>query len=129
MPATGLIGSASQLFRYYQAGIVNTAVGYCLVVMFLAAGLNVYLAQFVAHTLGVAFNYFTYSRHTFRDNSGSKTRFVAAYVVNYFLGLGILAATLQVIRSPYIAGFVTILFVSIINYVILRHFVFVRENQ
>lgn len=117
----------SQLFRYYQAGIVNTAFGYGLVVVLLALGLNVYLAQFLAHTAGVTFNYFTYSRHAFRDSEGSKPRFVLAYAVNYLLGLGALAATLQVISSPYLAGLVSILFVSFLNFFVLKHLVFFRR--
>lgn len=127
MSDKGLIKSVAELVRYYQAGILNTAVGYGLVVILLAVGLNVYVAQLIAHVLGVAFNYFTYSRHTFRAQDSSKLRFVLAYVVNYFLGLAALAATLQVIESPYIAGFIAILVVSAVNYVILKQFVFTRR--
>ena len=41
--------SLGQLWRYYQAGIVNTAFGYGLYAAFVAAGLNMYVAQIVAH--------------------------------------------------------------------------------
>ena len=118
------IGSVERVWRYYQAGIVNTAFGYGLYALFVAIGLNMYLAQIVAHVLGVAFNYFTYSRHAFHDSQASKGRFVASYAVNYLLGLAALAAAAQVIASPYLAGLIAVLVVSLINFFILRHWVF-----
>ena len=124
----GMFGSASQFVRYYQAGIINTIFGYSLVAAMIAAGVNVYLAQFLGHTAGVAFNYFTYSRHAFRDEEGSIPRFIASYVVNYLLGLAALATALQFMRSPYIAGAIAVVFVSFVNYFILKKLVFTRRR-
>jgi len=53
-----------EIIRYYQAGALNAAFGYGLYVGLVWLGLGMYAAQLVAHLLGVAFNYFTYSRHT-----------------------------------------------------------------
>ncbi|MFL6735170.1 MAG: GtrA family protein [Sphingomicrobium sp.] len=126
MRATDALGSLDRLWRYYQAGIVNTVFGYGMYALLVALGLNMYLAQIIAHTLGVGFNYFTYSRHAFRDAEASKTRFVLSYVVNYLLGLGALAAAAQFFKSPFVAGAVAVVVVSFINYFILKHFVFTR---
>lgn len=123
-----IIGSASQFIRYYQAGIVNTIFGYSLVALMIALGVNVYLAQFLGHTAGVAFNYFTYSRHAFREEQASVPRFIASYVVNYLLGLAALATALQFMRSPYIAGAIAVVFVSFVNYFILKKFVFTERR-
>ena len=125
----GILGSASQFIRYYQAGIVNTIFGYGIVALMIAFGVNVYLAQFLGHTAGVAFNYFTYSRHAFRDEQASVPRFIASYVVNYFLGLAALAAALQFMRSPYLAGAIAVVFVSFVNYFILKKFVFTQRRM
>jgi putative flippase GtrA len=46
-----------QLWRYYQAGIVNTAFGYGMYALLLSVGLWMYAAQLVAHVLGACFNY------------------------------------------------------------------------
>jgi putative flippase GtrA len=119
-----LTGSIERLWRYYQAGIVNTVFGYGLYALFVAVGFNMYVAQITAHITGVAFNYFTYSRHAFRDFSGSKTRFILSYAANYLLGLAALAVASIVVRSPYLAGLIAIFFVSIVNYFILKHLVF-----
>lgn len=125
-----MAGSSSlgRLLRYYQAGIVNTAFGYALYASFVAIGFNMYVAQITAHVIGVVFNYFTYSRYAFRDAQPSKSRFILSYVVNYLLGLATLATVAQFIRSPYLAGAVTMVSVSLANYFILKHFVFFRQR-
>ena len=123
------IGTVERLWRYYQAGIVNTAFGYGLYAAFVALGLNMYVAQIVAHLIGMTFNYFTYSRHAFRDSDVSKGRFIASYAVNYLFGLAALWGASQFIVSPYLAGFVAVAVVSLINYFILRHWVFTVPKQ
>jgi putative flippase GtrA len=117
-----------QLWRYYQAGIVNTAFGYGMYALLLSVGLWMYAAQLVAHVLGACFNYYTYSRHAFADSEASKLRFAASYALNYLLGLASLAAAARVIASPYLAGIVAILFVSLINYFVLKTVVFTRQS-
>ena len=118
------LSSARRLWRYYQAGIVNTVFGYGLFALFVALGLNMYVAQIASHLLGMAFNYFTYSRHAFHDSDVSKSRFIASYAVNYLLGLGALWAVSQAVASPYLAGLIAVAIVSLINYFILKHWVF-----
>lgn len=115
------------LWRYYQAGVVNSVFGYCLYALFVSFGWNRYIAQICAHVIGVVFNYFTYSRYAFRDSRASKPRFILSYVVNYLLGLAGLAAASIFIRSPYLAGLASIAFVSLVNYFILKHFVFFKR--
>lgn len=119
----------SRVIRYYQAGIVNTLFGVGLFTLLFWIGLNVYLAQFVAHFCGMAFNYVTYSRYAFGDRAGSKPRFVASYLVNYALGLASLWAASQIIASAYLAFVASFLFVTIVNYLILKRFVFATAND
>lgn len=114
-----------RIVRYYQAGIINLLFGLALFSILVKLGMNMYLAQLVSHCCGVAFNYFTYSRHAFPDaEAPSKRMFVLAYVGNYLLGLVSLMAFARIIASPYIAFFVAVVFVTFINYFVLRRFVF-----
>ena len=125
MPSTA---SWSRVWRYYQAGIVNTLFGYGVYAVLLKLGVWMYAAQLIAHVLGVAFNYFSYSRHVFHDSQASKLRFIISYGFNYLLALASLAAVAQVIRSPYLAGAVAVIFVSLVNYFILKNLVFVHRR-
>ena len=118
----------SELWRYYQAGLINMAFGFSLYALLVAAGLNIYTAQIVSHVLGVAFNYFTYSRHVFRDADPSKLRFIISYGVNYLMSAGMLAATTIWIKSPYVAGLIVVITVSLINYFALKHIVFAANR-
>lgn len=113
-----------QVFRYYQAGIINTAFGYGCFAALVWLGLDMFVAQLISHTAGTFFNYVTYSRYTFKSETGSLGRFVLSYAGNYLLSLGSLWALSRVIASPYAAGLLSIVVVSVINFVILKRFVF-----
>ena len=117
-----------RIWRYYQTGVINTLFGFGLYALFVAAGLNMFVAQIVAHVLGVAFNYFTYSRYAFADQNGSWPRFILSYAANYLLSLAALAAAAQLVQSPYLAGLMAIVVVSIINYFVLRQLVFQAQD-
>lgn len=114
----------AQIWHYYQAGILNAVFGFGLFALFVRLGLNLYLAQIVAHAIGVAFNYVTYSRHAFRDAEPAKLRFAASYAVNYLVSLGVLAVADRLVQSDYVAGFIALVLTSFINYFVLKHWVF-----
>lgn len=116
-----------ELTRFYQAAAVNALFGFGMYAAFVALGVNIYVAQIISHCLGVAFNYFTYSRHVFRDAGPAKLRFALIYVVNYFIGLASLFMVAQIIPSPYLAGLAALVLASIINYFALKHIVFIKR--
>ncbi len=118
-----------EVIRYYMAGALNAAFGYGLFAALLWSGLGMYAAQAVAHVLGVAFNYFTYSRHVFRDAPSARMRFVASYGVNYVISLGFLALVSLLVDNAYIAGFAAIVLTSVVNYFILKRLVFVDRES
>lgn len=118
-----------RLIRYYQAGLVNAAVGPGLFMLFIYLGMNVYLGQLLSHLIGMAFNYFSYSRYAFAGIPGSKINFIIAYTVNYVLSAAALAAFTRLGLSPYLAGLLAIGVVSIINFFVLKRFVFPTAGQ
>ena len=117
-----------RLWRYYQAGLVNTLFGYGAFAALVALDLNIYAAQIIAHLAGTTFNYVTYSRYAFRGHGGSPRRFITSYAVNYGLSLAALAALTHLGLSPYAAGLVSVLAVSLINYFILAKVVFTSRE-
>jgi len=113
-----------RVVRYYQAGLANAAFGYGMFAAFIAAGLNMYLAQIVAHLLGMAFNYLTYTRYTFRGHMPSLPRFLGAYAGQYVLSVTALTACAALGATPYLAGFGSLVIVSVLNYFVLKKFVY-----
>jgi putative flippase GtrA len=116
-----------ELWRYYQAAIVNTVFGLGTYSLLVWQGLNIFAAQLIAHLLGTAFNYFTYSRHVFRGAEPAKLRFAVSYGVNYLMGLGTLYGVSLVVASPYLAGLATAILVSFLNFFILKYLIFARR--
>ena len=121
----------AEIWRYYQAGLLNAAFGFGAYALLVRLGLNIFVAQILSHLAGTAFNYLTYSRHVWRDAPPAKLRFGLSYIGNYLVGLAALAITSRLIASPYLAGFVALVAVSFLNYFALRHLVFrpkIRES-
>ncbi|MCI4590453.1 GtrA family protein [Sphingobium sp. BYY-5] len=114
----------TEIWRYYQAGLINTAFGFGTYSLLVWLGLNLFAAQLIAHVAGMGFNYITYSRHVFRDAAPARLRFILSYAGNYGLGLAMLYLCSRFIDSPYLAGFTSILIVSAINYFMLKYLVF-----
>ena len=121
---TPLSSSALRVWRYYKVGVINTLFGYGVYALLLSIGLNMYAAQIIGHIIGVSFNYFTYSRHVFQDETASKIRFILSYTLNYAIGLIFLTIYAIVIPSPYLAGLLSAVITSIINFIVLRRYVF-----
>lgn len=113
-----------QLARYYVAGVLNLLFGYLLFAALVWLGLEVFTAQAVGYVLGVIFNYVTYSRIAFSGQAGGKVSFVASYVVNYLISVAALWLALKVFPSPYVAGLVVTIAVSLVNYLVLKRWVF-----
>lgn len=114
----------TEIWRYYQAGVINTAFGFGAYSLLVWLGLNLFVAQLVAHLAGMGFNYLTYSRHVFRGAKPARLRFTLSYAGNYVVGLMMLYVCSHIISSPYLAGFASTVIVSVINYFALKYLVF-----
>ena len=113
-----------QFWAYVRVGVLNAAFGYSVYALLLFVGVNLFAAQIIAHGLGMTFNYFMFRRHVFRDSRAAVVPYIAAYAVNYTLSLATLAGLNQILASDYLAGFLSIVFVAMVNFVVLKFFVF-----
>jgi putative flippase GtrA len=119
----------AEIWRYYKIGLINTAFGLGLYFGLVFLGLNIFVAQLISHFTGVVFNYFMFTAHVFKGVRANIFAYVVSYGLNYLLGLGLLAGYHQVIKSPYLAGFLATFTASAINYVMLKLFVFRRAGD
>jgi putative flippase GtrA len=76
----------------------------------------------------MVFNYFMFRRHVFRDSRAAVLPYIAAYAVNYGLSLVTLAVLNRVLESDYLAGFLSIVFVALVNFVVLKFLVFLPRS-
>jgi putative flippase GtrA len=114
----------AELWRYGHVGLLNTAFGYGLYAGLVWLGLNLYVAQVLAQIVSVCFNYFTLRRLVFLGARSRLRSFIGAYAFNYLMAVTFLAIAHHFIPSPYLAGFVAIIAVAGINYLVLKRFVF-----
>jgi putative flippase GtrA len=113
-----------ELARYYGVGAINTVFGIGLYSALVYVGVNLFVAQLIAHVSGTFFNYFTYSRGVFVGHERRPLAFAMSYLANYLIGLGLLAAIHHFIPNPYIDIFIALLIGTAINYLILKRFAF-----
>lgn len=113
-----------EIIRYLVAGAVNTAFGFSIYAALVWGGLDRYLAQAIGYVLGTAFNYVTYSRGVFTDSTPAKLRFVLSYLGNYIVNLLVLRLASHYLADPYAAGAATTAFVVVLNYLVLKRWVF-----
>lgn len=82
--------SAAQFVRFLFVGALNTLFGYSVFAGLILAGMPAMPALVLAYVVGVLFNFFTTRRLVFnRAERGSLLRFIVAYVVIYFVNLGL----------------------------------------
>ena len=112
------------IIRYYAVGVLNMVFGYVLFAILVASGMQVFAAQAVGYVIGVAFNFFTYSRLAFGGQQANRLNYLGSYLLNYLLSVALLWCILQVLSSPYLAGILVTLIVSALNYVFLKTYVF-----
>lgn len=117
-----------QFWAYVRVGVLNAGFGYGLYALLLLVGVNLFAAQIIAHCLGMGFNYFMFRRHVFRDSSAAVMPYILAYAVNYGLSLATLAGLNRVLASDYLAGFLAIVFVALVNFVVLKFLVFLPRS-
>lgn len=123
------LGHLARLARYYGVAAINTLWGYGIYAGLVALGLNLFLAQILSHTLGVVFNYFSYSLGVFQRPPRSKAAYVMAYGVNYLVSAAFLALFHHFGLSPYLAGLYALVCSSLLNFLVLSRIVFRTKPQ
>ncbi|WP_374944716.1 GtrA family protein [Sphingomonas sp.] len=118
------LGQFAGLVRYYGIAAINTLWGYGVYAGLVALGLNLFAAQIIAHCLGVAFNYFSYSLGVFQRPPQSKLAYLMAYGVNYLVSVSFLALFHALGLTPYLAGLCALVCSSLLNFLVLSRIVF-----
>jgi putative flippase GtrA len=115
----------SQFLRFVLVGGLNTAFGvgvYCLAIF---VGLPYFVATLISNVLGVLFNFFTTGNLVFRNgNPRLIVRFVACYVVIYFINTAVVKLFLMSGFNSYWAGIAATPVVALCSYFLLKRFVY-----
>jgi putative flippase GtrA len=118
---------AGTIGRFLATGLLNTAFGYGLYALLVAAGLPYLPALALATVAGVVFNYFSFGRLAFRVALARATfaRFVAGYGLALALNAALLwAAHEQLGLDPYTAQLACLPPTVVETYLILDRWVY-----
>ena len=118
-------GPLQRLWRYYQAGVINTAFGYGVFSLLVLAGVAPGLALLIATVLGVLFNYFTTGRIVFASQGwGRLPGFALVYGLTFLANLWSLKGLISAGLSPFLAQAILLPVVVIANFALNKFLVF-----
>ncbi|MBI2256319.1 MAG: GtrA family protein [Proteobacteria bacterium] len=116
-----------ELLRFGVVGLINTAVSYGLYSLLIFVGFGYPAASFCALCTGIVWSFFTQGRLVFRQRlQGRFPRYLLVWCLLYFANLGFIALLIALGAGPYLAGFIAIVPVTALSFLLQRHFVFVR---
>ena len=111
--------------RFLIVGMINTAFSYGLYALFVFMGLRIPMASLAALLLGIIFSFSTQGTLVFRNATRlTFVKFVAAWLVIYFVNLGIIEGFMQMHLNAYQSGALATLPVTALSYLILNFIVF-----
>ena len=116
----------NEFVRFVFVGGINTAFGlgvYCLMIW---VGLSYIWATLISQVLGVLFNFLTTGSLVFENNDKKLIfRFVASYIITYFINVGMNRA-LQITLglNEYLSGVGAIIVSAVASFFILKYFVY-----
>lgn len=114
--------------RFVFIGILNTAFGLGLYCLFVYWGMPYRAAVLLSTILGVLFNFKTIGAFVFKNTKNRLFfKFVAAYVIIYFINIGIIHWLLKLTDlNEYMAGIIATPIVALASFVLQKKFVFKR---
>ena len=123
----------SKLGRFGLVGLVNTAVGYLVIVAALSLGLNDFAANAAGYAVGLTVSYVLNSKWTFRDRarsgSAGAARYLGVFIVAYGANLLVIvmAGELGYQKEPLVHLIGTCLYV-VLFFLGARHFAFPEQG-
>lgn len=110
-----------RILRFGITGGLSTLIHYG-VYLLLLTWLNPSLSYTCGYFVGFCFNYFLTTHFTFKTKTSVRNAagFSISHVINYFLELGVLNLLIYCGMENQLAGFVTMVIVVPINFLLLR---------
>ena len=114
-----------KLVRFLVVGGVNTLFGYGIYAGLILLGMHYAWAALLGTILGVLFNFFSTGGLVFQVLQMSRLpRFVAVYTLSYGINVILLSLLISMGVGELIAGILILAPMALVNFVILRNWVF-----
>ncbi|CDZ76219.1 GtrA-like protein [Legionella massiliensis] len=110
--------------------MLNTLVGFALYAIFINLGMHYSLAVLLSTILGVAFNYFSTGKLVFNNTGNSRIiQYVMTYGFTYLINIAIIKSCIMIGLNEYYAYIFSIPFMAILNFTLMKRFVFITNNK
>lgn len=107
-------------FRFLITGGINTIVGYGSYTLFVFLGTQYLIANIFSTIIGTINSYFWNKYFTFKSPKKSFSeviRFCTVYGISFLIGLLLLYILVDILNiNSYIAGFINLIFTTLISY-------------
>lgn len=114
-----------EFLRFVLVGCLNTGFSYSLYALFLWLGLNFALANLLAFVISLLFSFGTQGKLVFGNHDWRLLwRFVLAWIVIYLFNVGLIALLVRMHLSPYLAGALALVPVTLLSYLVQKFVVF-----
>ncbi len=124
-----------QFLKYNTVGIVNTIVGFSIIMLLMLSGVSPLLSNGIGYGVGALLSYYLNSRYTFKAQTKSvllATKFFLVLLLAYFLNVITLHSLLTSL-NPYFAQFAAALVYTTSAFILSAFFVFnstfVKESK
>ena len=112
-------------YRFILVSILNTAFGYTIFSLFIYFKTNYKVAIALATIAGIIFNYQSIGKLVFRHKETNRIiRFIFAYIFIYLLNINGVSLFLSLGFNLYISFVMIFVPTSLINYLVMKAFVF-----
>ncbi|MBA1419956.1 MAG: GtrA family protein [Epsilonproteobacteria bacterium] len=115
-----------QFLRYNLVGLINTVVGFGLIMLLMYMGINAVLSNAIGYGIGAILSYFLNKHYTFtykNDSMRVAIKFFAVLGVAYLLNYMVLMTLLATI-NPYIAQAVSAVVYTLSAFIMMKFLVF-----
>ena len=112
--------------QYFLAGGLNTIFGIFAYISFLQIGFNYTIALAFSTLAGVLFNYLTLSKLVFNLSSlRALIKYSLNYLIVYFISISLIYLLMELGLNQNFSGAVVISIMSLLNFYILKKFIFI----
>lgn len=115
-----------QFVKYNLVGVVNTLVGFSIILLLMYMGLSATVSNILGYAIGTVISYILNSKYTFvssTNNQAILVKFVMALTLAYILNFMTLQWLLALI-NPYLAQLGAAVVYSISSFMLVKYFVF-----
>jgi len=119
----------NSFYRFLIVSVLNTSFGYSAYSILIFFSLSYENAIAISTILGVAFNYQSIKNLVFKRKGDNRLlRFISVYILIYIININGVAFFLTFDHNLYLSFLMIFIPSSILNYLIMRYFVFNRKN-